>query len=283
MQPIPIILPVGPAYRMVTRAWLDGNTVSGELDFPPTLPLSFGDHFPLPNKPILPGTQKMSLMSQIVTAYCAAATEGKLYPVLTGIPLVQFNGLDKPGEVEITAKVFQDGVGGVATCTLSANGKTHASAIFTFELNEEGPREVLLPFPLERVVVGLPKSLHTEGTISAILNYRGDEVFPLDKLEEIPWPLVLEALGQNAILIRQGDPNLTNSLFVVTYLRKVMFHAAASPGVLGLRTELVWTPGQKRGLVHAAASSGDQLVVDGDFGFAVLSPVRSKEFPVPVA
>ena len=273
MQSIPVDLPVGPGYQMVSRAWLDDNTVSGELDFPPPLPLSFGDHFPLPNRPILPGTQKLSLMSQVITAYCAAATEGKLYPVLTGIPLVQFNGLDKPGDIEIVAKVYQDGVVGIAICTLGANGKIHAWAVFTFELNAEGPREVLLPLPLENVAIE-PNVF--EGTISATFKYRGDEILPLDKLSEIPWSLVLEALGQNAILIRHGHPGFARSLFVVTYLRKVVFRNRASLGVLGLRTELVWTPGQKRGLVHAAASSGEELVVDGDFGFAVLSPVRSK-------
>jgi len=270
MQPIPIILPVGPAYRMVTRAWLDGNTVHGELDFPPDLPLSLADHFPPPNKPILPGVMKMSLIFQAVTTLCATVSNGRLFPILTGIPLVRFQSLTKPGEVALKAGIFQDGVGGVATCNVSVNGKPHASAIFTFELSEDGPREALLPLPLEQVEV-VPTA--PEGSISGIFRYRGDEVLPLDKLEEIPWPLILEALGQNAIQIRHDNPALENALFVVTYLRKVVFRNVARLGTLKLCTQVEWTA-NKRGLVHAVASNGDGLVVDGDFGFAILSPRR---------
>jgi len=267
MQAIEVQLPrYGDHFKLVSRAWIRDNTVTGQLDFPPYAHLDFAHHFP--GKPLLPGVKKLSLMFQAIKAFCAEATGGKLFPVLTGIPLVRFFNLTKPGGVEIQANVFQDGIGGVATCTVNAHGKERASAIFTFAMNAEEPPEIILPLPMEQIDIKV-----AQGSIRGVFNYQGDEILPLDHLEAIPFTLVLEALGQNAVQASCSDASLANALFIVTYLRGTVFHGTAPRGTLDLHTEVAWT--EKRGLVHAAASYGGQPIVSGDFGFVILNPKRA--------
>lgn len=210
---------------------------------------------------------KLSSMFQLARIFCLEATQGRLFPVLKGIPLVRFFNLTEPGRVEIRANVFQDGIGGVASCTINAKGKERASAIFTFDMSAEEPPEIILPLPIEQIGIDMK-----QGLISGVFDYKGDELLPLDDLDVIPFPPMLEALGQTAVQASRNDPGLSKALFVVTYLRNTVFHGTAPKGTLGMRTEVEW--GEKDGLVHASANFGGQPIVSGDFGFAIFG--RSK-------
>jgi len=264
MPEVPIRLMHGDQFRLLTSARVIGDLVLGLLDFPPYPHLGFADH--MPGNPFFPGVMKLSAMFQLVQTFCAEATQGKLFPILTGIPLVRFYKVTKPGEVTVQANVFQDGYGGVATCTVNANSKERASAIFTFDMSTTRPPETILPLPLEQINIKM-----AQGLISGVFNYKGNEVLPLAHLEVIPFPLVLEALCQNTIQVGYNIASLANALFVVTYPRDTVFHGTASKGMLNLRSKVEWT--EKRGLVHAVASCGEwQPIVSGDFGFAILNP-----------
>ncbi len=267
MPEIQVRLPrYGPRFRLVSRAQIKDNVVTGQLDFPPYPELDLAHHFP--GKPLFPGVESISLMFQIVQTFCTQTTESRLFPVLTGMPLVRFYNLTRPGEITVQAEVFQDGTGGVATCHTFTSGKERSSAIFTFKMSVARPPEVVLPLPLEQISID-PK----QGKISGVYHYQGEECLSLANLEVIPFPLVIEALCQNAIQIGNYDPGLENALFVVTHLRDTVFHGNAPVDTLNLCTEVEWT--DKRGLVHALASSGGKPIASGDFGFVILNARRS--------
>lgn len=255
----------GEHFKLVSRAWMHGNTVTGELDFPPYPHLDLSHHFP--GKRRLPGVMKLSAMFQLTRIFCLETTQGRLFPVLKGIPLVRFFNLTEPGKVAIHANVFQDGVGGVASCTVNANGKERAEAIFTFDMSPEEPPEIILPLPIEEIDIDMK-----QGVIDGVFDYKGEELLSLDNLDVIPFPPMLEALGQTAVQASRNDPGLSKAMFVVTYLRGTVFHGTAPKGTLGMRTEVSW--GERDGLVHAAASYAGQPIVSGDFGFAIIG--RSK-------
>lgn len=268
MQDVPILLPHGEPFRMVSRARLDGTRVYGELDFPPREFLGFDGHFP--GKPYLPGVMTMSGELQIIIAYFEQYGQGK-YPFLTEISFARFHNRIEPGPVEFSCNIHHDDTGGVAICLVEAKGKERVVAVVAFDLKKDDPRKALLPLPIE---TNLDQVNSFKGVASGRYGYKGNEQIRLADLEEIPWPLMIEAMGQAAIQYSQGDPSLAKALFPITYIRKARLYGIVAPkGTLKLECQVYCQ--EKRGIAHCAAIAGRYLVATVEIGFGILGRKRS--------
>lgn len=268
MLPVPIKLVFGPRFQLLSRASLEGNTVRGQMDYPPSYQeLSLADHNP--GMQFLPALVTMSLMEQAIRDYICVVTGNTLFPRLTTMPSVEFQGMTRPGTIDVTASVQLHGHAGEAVCLVLVSGRKKATASFTFDLvREMASQKPSLELELQPVSID---RTGLTGSFSAVFAYCGNALIPFPE-DGIPWPLILEGLGQCAFQIVHAEERLTNALLLVTHLEGTTFHRPCqSNGTVDLVTQVDWTDGRRRAIVHAAANFGGKLIVDGDFGLAVLT------------
>jgi 3-hydroxymyristoyl/3-hydroxydecanoyl-(acyl carrier protein) dehydratase len=265
MTAVPIELLVGPGFRLLSRAYLDGQTVHGQMDYPPAYPaLTLSDHNP--ETQFLPGVVMMAMMEEVVQNCCLKVTRGWQFPALTSMPTVEFMGMVKPGEVDVIAQVHLQDSSGEATCHILTDGRRKAEASFAFGLTKD-PRRASLDLGLQ---IASAAPTDSKGSASTTYQYRRDGLIPFPN-HETPWPLILEGLSQCACQIVHSEERLAKALLLVTHLEGTTFHRPCPVGTVDLVTQVEWIDGRRRGLVHAAASCDGQLIVDGNFGIAVFT------------